>query len=197
MKAAAYKIATPPVLEPLTLDELKEHLRVSGTDEDVLIGDYLAAARGWAEEYTGRALLTQTWDVYFRAWPGLRGFELPMPPLQSVTHIKYTPEGAAQETLSASTYQVLTMTEPARVVLAYNQEWPIETLDAGLPIVVRIVCGWTTTASVPAGIRQGIRWLVGHMHEHREAVAMANVPPQQVPMTARWALDPYRIHYDW
>lgn len=135
--------------------------------------------------------------MHYPCWPGLNGFELPLPPLQSVTTIKYTLAGAAQATLASSVYQVVLEREPARVVLKHDQEWPAGNLDVGLPIVVRMVCGWTTAAAVPAGIRQGIRWLVGHMHENRETVTMASTIPQRVPMSAQWALDPYRLHYVW
>lgn len=198
MKAMAWTLVTGPTVEPVSLPALKEHLRVDATDEDALLEDYLQAARAWAETYTGRALLTQTWDVHYAGWPGLAGFELPLAPLQSITHIKYTVQGAAAATtLTASVYKALVDLESPRVVLAYNQEWPSDTLEDYLPIVVRMVCGWTSAAAVPAGIKQGIRWIVGHMHENREAVTVGNVVPQQVPMSARWALDPYRLHYVW
>jgi hypothetical protein len=50
---------------------------------------------------------------------------------------------------------------------------------------------------VPAPVRQAMRWLVGHMMENREAVSMTNVPPQVMPMSVRWALDPLRFRYIW
>lgn len=198
MKAQGWVLVTAPAVEPLGTDELKEHLRISADDEALLLGDYIAWARAQAEEYTGRAFITQTWDVHFTGWPcDSRGFEIPLPPLQSVTSIKYTPEGGAQQTLSASVYSVLTAVEPGRIILKHDQEWPSETLDAGLPIVVRVVCGYGLAAAVPAGIKQGLRWLVGHAYENREAVTLAAVPPQKVPMSALWALDPHRFRYVW
>lgn len=197
MKATAWQQVTGPTLEPLSVPELKEHLRVSVDDEDALISDYAGAAREWCEMYLNRALVTQTWDVHFSGWPCDGVLELPNPPLQSVTTIKYTPQGAAQLTLSSSVYTVVTATDPGMVHLAYNQEWPSVTLDAGLPVVVRMVCGYGSAAAVPAGAKQAMRWLVGHMFENREAVTMANVPPQLLPMSARWALDPLRFRYIW
>ncbi len=199
MKAEAWTLVTGPAEGPLTVDEVKEHLRVDAADEETLLDAYLAAATGWAESYTGRALVTQTWDVYYARWPGPEGFELPLPPLQSVTSIQYTPEGGAPATLAAGVYQVVAAREPGRVLPAHGQEWPAEPLQpaAALPIVVRMVCGYGAAGTVPAGIRQGIRWLVGHMMENREAVTMGSLMPQQVPMTARWALDPYRVWYGW
>ncbi len=202
MKTAAWTQVTGPVAEPLSLEEIKEHLRVDAADEDALIADYIAAARGAAEAYTGRAFVTQTWQAHFTGWPADGVLELPLPPLQSVAWVKYTPVLAGGgagvlTTLSASVYRVVTALEPGCVVLAPNQSWPSETLDAGLPVVVQFVCGYGAAAAVPAGVKQALRWLVGHMSENREAVTMATSSPQQVPMSARWALDPHRFRYYW
>lgn len=42
--------------EPLTLDEAKAQLRVTGDDDDALIEAAIADARGWIENYTGRTI---------------------------------------------------------------------------------------------------------------------------------------------
>lgn len=173
---------------------MKEHLRVSVDDEDLLLDGYIAAAREWCEAYTGRALVTQTWDAWYACWPTDDVFELPLPPLQSVTSVKYTLEGQAQATLSSSMYTVLTQVEPGRALLAYNQSWPSGSLAVGLPVVVRFVAGY---GAAPAAVKQAMRWLVGHMMENREAVTTMNVPPVVLPMGVRWALDPLRYRYVW
>lgn len=197
MRAVTWQRVSGPAEEPLTTADLKAHLRVSVSDEDDLLGEYARAAREWCEEYTGRALMTQTWDAYFAEWPRDGCFDLPKPPLQSVTSVKYTPKGAAQATLSAGVYQVVSVDEPGRIVLRPDQMWPSDELDVGLPIVVRLVCGYAEEDEVPAGVRQAMRWLVGHMNENREAVSMLNVPPVVMPLGARWALDPHRFRYVW
>jgi len=197
MKTAAWTQVTGPVDEPLSLEEMKEHLRVDAADEDALIADYITAARAAAEAYTGRAFVTQTWQAHFAGWPADGVLELPLPPLQNVTWVKYTTEAGVLNTLAANVYRVVTASEPGCILLAPNQSWPIETLDAGLPVVVQFVCGYGSAAAVPAGMKQAMRWLVGHMTENREAVTMATSSPQQVPMSARWALDPHRFRYNW
>lgn len=197
MRASSWQPVTAPTLQPVWVGDLKTHLRVDHDDEDDLIAAYALAAVDQVEGYLGRALLTQTWDVWFDAWPADGVLELPRPPLQSVTSVKYTPAGAAQTTLSSALYKVETGREPGRVTLGYGQTWPGETLDVGMPIVVRMVCGWTAPESLPAGITQALRWLVGHMYEHREGVSLANVPPAVLPMAIKWSLDPHRLRYGW
>ena len=54
---------TSPDIEPIELAELKRHLRefAEVTDADEDLTNLIVAAREWAEEYTGRALIDQTW----------------------------------------------------------------------------------------------------------------------------------------
>jgi uncharacterized phiE125 gp8 family phage protein len=197
MKAQAWTLVTPALQEPISLDEVKEHLRVGGDDEDALIQGYLAAARAWAELYTGRAFVTQTWQAHFAGWPADSALELPMPPLQSVSWVQYATAAGDLLTLDASAYRVVTSREPGCVLLAPGKQWPAEALDVGLPVAVQFVCGYGNPSDVPDGVKQAIRWLTGHMHENREAVIMGTAMPQKVPFSAHWALDPYRFRYIW
>ncbi len=54
-------LITPPALEPLSLDEVKAHLRVDHDHEDTLIADTLKAARQYVEFASGQRLITQVW----------------------------------------------------------------------------------------------------------------------------------------
>jgi uncharacterized phiE125 gp8 family phage protein len=191
-------MVTAPVVEPLSLEEARAHLRVDGHEEDALLEEYVTTARAWCELYLGRALVTQAWRAHFGGWPEDGALELPMAPLQSVTAVQYTPDGAAWLTVAPATYRVVSSVDPGAVILAPGQGWPSETLDAGLPVAVEFVCGYGPAGgNVPAPVRQAMRWLVGHMMENREAVSMTNVPPQVMPMSVRWALDPLRFRYIW
>jgi hypothetical protein len=52
-----------PDIEPILLAEMKAHLRVTDTDNDTLITGLITGAREWVEDYTGRALIDQTWRL--------------------------------------------------------------------------------------------------------------------------------------
>lgn len=56
---------TEPDIEPVTLAELKTHVRAysSNTDEDSLLTGLITEARQWAEHRTGRALIDQEWRL--------------------------------------------------------------------------------------------------------------------------------------
>ena len=82
-------LKTPPAIEPVTLEELKDHLRVDSVDEDALLTGLLAAAREWCEGFQNRAYITQTLQLWLDEWPAGNAIVLPRPPLQSVASVKY------------------------------------------------------------------------------------------------------------
>jgi len=64
MNLSLERIADPEI-EPLTLAEMKRHLRCydGSTSEDDDIAALIVAAREWVENYAGRALIDQTWRL--------------------------------------------------------------------------------------------------------------------------------------
>lgn len=61
----ALELVSGPAIEPVTLQEMKQHLReyASMTEMDGTITSLITAAREWAEQFTGRALIDQTWRL--------------------------------------------------------------------------------------------------------------------------------------
>ena len=58
---------TNPEIEPVSLTEMKLHLGEFDdiTTRDDEVSNVIAAAREWAEDFTGRALIDQTWRLTF------------------------------------------------------------------------------------------------------------------------------------
>ena len=74
-----------PTIEPVTLEELKLHLRIDldVLDEDEYLEGLIKAAREHAEDITRRAILSQTWDYMLDGWPKKNFIKLPFGNLQS------------------------------------------------------------------------------------------------------------------
>ena len=70
-----------PAVEPVSLAEVKEHLRVDGPDEEPLIVALITTARLTIEHLAGLALVTQRWAVVLDAWPDATAIELPVAPV--------------------------------------------------------------------------------------------------------------------
>jgi hypothetical protein len=72
-------LVAAPTMPPVTLDEVKAHLRVDPSEEDPKIGVLLVAAVGYLDGWRGilgRAIMPQTWRVKVE---GSGAFVLPMP----------------------------------------------------------------------------------------------------------------------
>jgi len=71
MNHSSSRCVVPPTTEPLSLDEVKEHLRIESSAEDALLQVYIEAVREICEHNTSRVLITQTWETVFFGFPGL------------------------------------------------------------------------------------------------------------------------------
>lgn len=184
-------LVTPPATEPVTLQETKQHLRVDITDDDELIAKYIVAAREYVEGITGRALITQTWDLFLDNCPKgqeINGFLLP---LQSVQNITYTGADGATHIWDSANYVV--DTTRGRVILGYGKSWPSITLQPANGIKVRFTSGYGSASDVPMPIKHAILLLVGHFYEDREAVVFRAGDARQLPFAVDDLLWPYRV----
>lgn len=181
------KQVTEPVTEPVSLEEAKAHLRVDGADDDALLGRLITAARRAAEQLTGRAFITQTWDLYLDVAPSF-ALKLPRPPLQSAIVTTYGDDDQAV-VFDASSYLVDTVCDPGRLVPKTN--WPTG-LRVANGFQVRFVAGYGAAADVPDDIKQGILLLVGHLYENREAVVVGTISGE-LPLGVKELLQPYRL----
>jgi len=173
------KLITEPVIAVLTVEELKEHLRIDIADEDALIKGYIAAATKMVEEDAEVALMSQTWALYLDEFPDV--IELQRLPVSGVTSIAYLDSSGVSQTQSASTYRVDAAGSPGRVTKAYGQAWPT-TYPVSNAITVTFTAGASTRDAVPEIAKQAIRLLVGHWYRSREAVVSTGAQPIEVPL---------------
>lgn len=188
-------LVTGPQVEPVTLAELKLHLRL-GTDttEDTYLAELITAARHYVETVTRRALITQTWDYWMDEFPGEDYYELPFGNLQSVTSIKYKNSDAVETTMTVTTdYLVDVNNEPGRIWLPYGESWPSFTAYPYNPITTRFICGYGSAASnVPMPIRIAIKLVAANFYENRETVVYGK-EPAEIPLTVENLLMTYRL----
>lgn len=166
-------LVTAPVEEPVGLEEAKAHCRVDHTTDDAYIRALLESARQHVENYTRRKLITQTWDYKIDRFPcgTVEPIELPHPPLQSVTSVKYLDISGVEQTWPASEYIVTAPVgehaERGRISLADGKTWP-DALYLMDSVRIRFVCGYGDAAAVPSGIKQAILLRVGDLYTNRE-----------------------------
>lgn len=192
------KLVSAPATEPITLAEAKAHLRVDDTAEDDLILNLIAAYRSHVDGKDGvlnRALITQTWDLYLDRFPycGSQAIQIPLPPLQSITSVKYYDTDAVLQTMSSGDYFLDSVSEPAQLHPAYNMSWPTA-LDRVNSVIVRFVAGYgSAETDVPQAIRQAGLLVLGHWYANRESVSVGNAVAE-MPQSAKWLLDPFKVY---
>jgi uncharacterized phiE125 gp8 family phage protein len=168
MNGMSLKQITAPSTNPVDSATVKLHLRVIGTTEDTLIDLYTLAAVSaldGPDGLIGRALMTQTWDFALDSFPSTE-IKIPLPPLQSVTSIKYLDTSGVEQTLSSARYYVDTASMPGWVVVDADG-WP-ETYDSANAVTIRFVAGYASAALVPAALRAALLLHIGDLFENRQ-----------------------------
>ena len=135
-------INTEPVQEPVTLQEVKEYLRVEDSTDERTLRPLIESARRYAEEYLGRALVSTTFQQFYdsldemedplfegvRQGPYLNYYKnhlvLAKGPVISVTHVKTFDDADTSTTMDSSKYYLDNAREPARIVLRTGETFP-------------------------------------------------------------------------
>ena len=135
----------PANLSTVTLAEAKAHCRVDHSDEDAWFGIAIAAATAKAEHELGRALITQTWEAVYDAFPA-GGIELGRPTVQSIVSVKYLDGTGTEQTISSTGYVLDPDMLPGFVLPAAASAWP-SAADAVNAVRVRFVQGWSSASN--------------------------------------------------
>ena len=172
--------ATAATATPVSIDEVKQHLNVSISDDDALLSGYIKAATAMLEARTGRCFVTQTRTLKMNGFTDGRyvhgrTIQPPRSPLKSVTSIAYLNSVGTSTTVASSDYVVSTGEKPGRISEAYNATWP-GTYGQADDVTITYVAGHSTVASgVPTNVQHAIKMVVGHWYRNREAVLVGTV----------------------
>ena len=202
------EVKTEPTQEPVTLQEVKEYLRVEDSTDERNIRPLIETARRFAEEHLGRALVSTTYTQYYDCyddmsdplWEGTRTgpyinyyknyLVLGKGPVSSVTHVKTYDDDDTATTMASSKYYVDTAREPSRIVLRTGETFPTS-LRVANGIEVEYVAGYSSIYSIPEPIRMGILQHIAHLYEHRGDMYEAK---NAYPPMLRSLYSPYVIH---
>jgi uncharacterized phiE125 gp8 family phage protein len=137
----------------LSLAEARKFLELdpADTSQDTTIQGCRAAARDQVENETNCAIGSQTWIYYLDKFPVCGEIELPLPPLISVTSVKYLNSSNTLTTLSPSSYVVtLGGRDRGKITLAYSSSWPA-IYSHPQAIQIEFVCGFKRVANTANG----------------------------------------------
>ncbi len=201
-----------PAVEPVSGAEALAHLRIGDEDELALLHGHIRAARLLVENWTGRALITQSWRWMLDGWaakgggewwdgvrPGAisngsaRFIELPKAPLLAVTSVTLFDDADQAAVWAAANYFVDTASLPGRLVLRNSAAAPAPQRSAN-GLQIDFTCGYgAAPGDVPAPLRQAVLMLAAHYFENREVMREADAQAQVLPLGVHALLASYRI----
>lgn len=158
-----------PIVDPVSLAEVRRHCRVSTNDDDELLNALTAAAIGHFDGWQGilnRCLITQTWQQTFDSFYSL---ELPFPVLSSVS-VKYDDANGVEQTVDTGDYRLrLSKSSRSFIEALAPAAWP-GTSGGAECVRVQFTAGFgPAAADVPAPIRQAILLTVGSLYAHTKS----------------------------
>jgi uncharacterized phiE125 gp8 family phage protein len=184
------RIVTPPTSEPVTLAEVRMHVRIDSTADDALLASLVIAAREMVEHELQRSLIARTYELTLDEFPDST-IELPMGPIAasgglSVSSVIYTDTLGSTQTVSSADYLVDGYSDVPRLTPVSG--WPTAQVVQN---AVRVVytSGHANASLIPAAIKTWIELHAAHFYENREAAAGASLTA--LPFLGR-LLDPYR-----
>ncbi|MFF2320931.1 head-tail connector protein [Agrobacterium sp. NPDC058088] len=168
-----YALIHPPQVEPLTLAEVKAHLRLDGGEEDALLAALLRTAREHLERVTSLCLIRQTWRLYLDRWPENGVILIGKGPVQVIeTILVFNAQGRAADITGAD--RLLDGTaRPARLWLR-DPPSPGRAMNG---IEIDFIAGYGEAGTdVPDTLKRAMLMHVAQMFAFRGAVAPENQP---------------------
>lgn len=170
MKITEYSLLTPAVSPALNLDEVKAHLKISGTDYDSQLLGLIEVVTQYAEKATGRDLINKTYKGYADSFSLLLdsliktgyyptncqdGIQIRKSKLQSITSIQYYLDGVLT-TLSSADYYFTDSTDYSSIYLVEGKTWPTAD-NRKQAVIITFVAGYgDDDCNIPKLLKQAM-----------------------------------------
>lgn len=210
--AGSLELVTPATLDPVTVDEMKAHARLDEVGEGAeFMSAMISAATAAVQEYTRRALLTETWRLTLDRWPGSATDDwwtgvrdgiwaqyegssvlIRKAPFVAVSSVKTVAEDGTETTWSSDNWYATTESGFGRLAKRTGQTWPLIVTPVRQVGGIRITftAGYgAEPQSVPSPIRHAIKMLAAHYYENRELAGSS----AELPLTVSSLISKYRV----
>lgn len=175
---------TPRASDPVTLQELKDHLRLNTDSEDTILTNLITAATDLFERRTNCPTLPTTYKQHF--------YELSEPiylmrgNVTAIASVEYYDTDNTLQTDTTGFYKDTTST-PASV---WYDSYPNTYTNRSPKGAVNFTAGWANASAVPPAVKLCIKQLAGHWFKHREA--FGDTVQTEVPVTFTSVVNHYR-----
>mgnify|MGYP004527398229 CR=1 FL=1 len=177
-----------PAAEPVTVADVKAHLRLDHASEDALIADLIRAAREEVEQATGCAMIEQSWRLTIDRWPATDRVLIHKHPVREVLSVTIYGRDGGAAIIDPATMLLDGRSRPAR--LHFDQApQPGRAMNG---IEVDFTAGFGSAGTdVPDMLKRAVTMLASHWFEFR-AVLSAKDQPASYPKGYERLIAPYR-----
>jgi uncharacterized phiE125 gp8 family phage protein len=152
-------LVTPPADTPVSVNDVKEALNITGEDGEIerMIGVAVSYLDAWHGALGGRCLISQVWRQDFDSFS--RNLRIPMVPVTEIVAVDYDDEAGGSQSVNLSNVTLLTDQLGALVRFRSGFEYP--NLSPDKPAVhVQFRVGYSDADAVPAVLRHAVIMLV-------------------------------------
>lgn len=172
-------IVTDATGEPVSPAEIREQLRINSTAEDRLLQSYVKSAVSYGENFTKRDFMPKIRKLILDNFATI--IDLPRAPISTeasnvlIQYINTTggTSTCVKSSISTCLYVVDSESEPGRIILAYDSDWP-DIRNQKNAVRITYKTGYALDASsnvtTPEAIKQWIKVRVGQMYQFREPI---------------------------
>lgn len=132
------QLITGPKSEPVSVQELKDQLRIEHDDENEYLARLISTAREYAENLSGNKILEQQWSIHYEAFTS--PLMLFMRPVKSIESVQYYDADNVLQTLDSSVYEVTPYNFHSAIHLNNGQSWPA-VYTRQYPVIVNATFG--------------------------------------------------------
>jgi uncharacterized phiE125 gp8 family phage protein len=174
--------------EPVSTDLAKAHLGIEAgfTADDTLIDAYIAAARQFVEDRTGRVLVSASFTEVRAAFGDY--ITLYRQPVTALTSIAYTDASGADVPYEGAIERLTAI--PPRLYPPAGSTFP--ELGANGLVTIEYEAGYGA-GEVPAPLIQAILLLVGHWYQNRSTVEIGTGSAMEVPFAVTMLLEAWKV----
>lgn len=158
--AENYILLTPAVSSPISLDDIKEHIKsIQGFDDyDSQLLGLIKVVTEYGEKITGRDFINKTYKGFLNCFPNCawKSIQIRKSKLQSITSIEYYKDGVLT-TFDPSKYYFTECDNFSTIELVDGESWPSDVDRRKQAIVITFVSGYgEDSCDVPNTLRQAM-----------------------------------------
>ena len=144
---------------PITKEQVKNLANINNTKQDTEIDSFIPAAVSWAEKYTGRVFVNQTWNIYYDLPEFMNKMNLDTLNVNSIVQVSTFDRDNVETVMDSSKYRLFS----DFIIFNENQSFTANTLRSFQAVKVQVTAGYgADSTDQPEDIQAALSQLVSY-----------------------------------